>query len=71
MKDQNSGFDHRKLLREEGVEDDAKSHDGPDEQRSVPTFEDVGVRMIQDDQPLNDGADNEGKRSETNLPSED
>nr|POE89967.1 hypothetical protein CFP56_20436 [Quercus suber] len=68
VENQQQAFHERKALGKQGVEDDGESGDGDDEQRAVPRLGYIGIRIIQDDQALNDGASKKGDGSDCSLP---
>ena len=61
---------HRELTRQESVEDDAKGDNADDEKRPMPRFRHVRG-IVQDDQALNDGSNDECEGCKTYLPSHD
>ena len=67
MDDENQSLYHGQLLGEEGVEDDAECRDGDDKEGAMPVFKHI-VRLVENEQPLNHGADQEGERGQTDLP---
>ncbi len=69
VEDQDQRFHQRKLLGQRGVEDDGKDGDGDDEHGAMPTLRLIRVRVVQDDQALDDGAVEKGDAHNRGLPS--
>lgn len=70
VQNQHQAFDHGKFFGEEGVENDAESGNRDDQERSVPALK-VIVDIVEHDQALDDGADDEAERGQADLPAGD